>query len=493
MYSVHYSLSMVAIVGLLSACKQTTDDPGAPAAGTKATPTKLAPAPVTPAPVAPPPAPACAADRTWIDAPSLPGEVPDAPDGGCGFHQFMWQSFLYLVQPTRADPKRLEFETWMPSYGIFVAKGQSPTPWGQPAPHACSKPGSDEWLFTNIINQAGAGQPLIDPAGKNVHYGLIVDRHSYDTITQCNLYRSHCASSLDRTVAGDPGIDLGKLYPTLAFPVGTIELKTAWRVVPDGDPTAKDFYTARGYIQDPTGGACELVTLGLVGLHIVSKTADHPEFVWATFEHKSNAPDCTDLDAKPPVGDRWTFFDRAACANCDTNVYRPGKPTQVCRMHPWGDPGVGITPNGSTCDTDPNQYICKPEVKQALAANTRSMVALNEAVAAMITASGSFAPVWANYVLVGDAWTRNGVLPPSYQYQQGALAAANTAMETYVQNGESGMTNPNNCFSCHNLDSGQPTDPLPPIGVSHLFSRLHPDSGGCADGKLPAACETYHP
>ncbi len=155
-------------------------------------------------------------------------------------------------------------------------------------------------------------------------------------LTQCDLYKSSCASELKPR---NKGIDLLTKYPKLAFPSGAVELKTAWKVLTKSEEDGKTFYTTRGYIQPKKGASsCELVTLGLVGIHIVSATPQNPEFVWATFEHRNNAPDCTDLKARPPLGGKWSLFDPARCDNCPTNQFNPGRPAQVCRMHPWGNP-----------------------------------------------------------------------------------------------------------------------------------------------------------
>lgn len=483
----YHALLVPLLLGLVTACKTPpdaepkteikTDTKTEPKAEIK-TDTKVA-------------ATGCAADQAWITTPSLPTEIA-TPATNCAFQQFMWQSLLYLVQPSKTQPGSIELETFMPSYGIFVGAQASPTAWGDAAPHPCTPPdgSSKAPLFSDIIKQAGAAHPLLDKSGTPVFYAISINHAGYDMLTQCDLYRSSCASNLE---PGNPGIDLVGQYPQLALPSGTIELKSAWRVVPDGDPTAKDFYTAEGWIQDPTSKQCKLVTLGMVGLHVVSKTPDHPELVWATFEHRSNAPDCTDLASSPPVGDAWTFFDAKTCESCETNQYRPPDPTQVCRMHPWGDPTVGIAPNGNDCDADPKQPMCKPEVSASLADNTKNMVELNRAVATLIEANPTaIASVWANYELVGNLWTRDGALPPASTVQEGSLAAANTVMETYVQNGEAGVTNPNNCFSCHNLDSATFGVQLPPAGISHIFHELQPNTEGCADGKLPASCAPYH-
>src|SRR5215831_13147291 len=71
----------------------------------------------------------CPANPAWLTSSTLPTEVASSHTA-CDFEQFMWQSMLALVQPTTSNPQTLNFETWMPSYGIFVKDGM-PTPWGK--------------------------------------------------------------------------------------------------------------------------------------------------------------------------------------------------------------------------------------------------------------------------------------------------------------------------------------------------------------------------
>lgn len=44
----------------------------------------------------------------------------------------------------------------------------------------------------------------------------------------------------------------------------------------------------------PVAGKFATVTVALVGLHVVGTTINHPEFLWATFEHKLNSPEQPD-------------------------------------------------------------------------------------------------------------------------------------------------------------------------------------------------------
>ena len=434
---------------------------------------------------------ACTFNASWITGGDFPSEV----DGGdfCDFQQFMWHAFTEITKPSSTTGK-LVFETWMPTYGIFVGPGKQPSQWGSVPPNQCATaPGDTKLMFTNLTKQAGVGQPLVDQQGNKVYYGISLNETAYNFVTDCDLYKSECAAQLDGQLGG---VDLIKKYPKLAFPDGSVELKSAWKQLTPTEASSGKFYKIEGLIQPnakkPT--QCETKTLGLVGLHIVAKTANHPEFIWGTFEQENNAPDCTDLSPSAPVGD-WTFFDSTTYNNCDgeycTNHYQSNTPTQVCREHPYGDSNLGRYPNGNNCTVTPNQRICQPEVKQQLTDNTTAIKSINANAKQVFNAGHS---VWSNYFLTGNVWTSDGsaaatgVVPASQRAWSGSLSSANISMETYVQNGQAGIMNPANCFTCHSMVSADGSPDLPPVGLSHIFNQLIPKTGGCETGNLPASC-----
>jgi hypothetical protein len=450
----------------------------------------------------------CQADPNWISQPSLPTEVSSS-DQNCAFHQFMWQSFLYLVTPSQQSPDLKNFETWMPSYGMFVPAGETPTKWGQTAsPDYCQVQAQDGYVYSNLTLQAGSDQPLIDQNKNPVYYGMAVNKPAYDFITQCDLYQSQCGLSLAPDLLDqdqEAVVNIPLQYPHLAFPDGSVELKTAWKVLSTEEQESELFFVRQGMVQfgQTESETCEPVTFGLVGMHIVSNTPNNPEFIWATFENKNNVPDCSNLSAKPAKGN-WSFLSRdcAKDANCITNEYLGSDtPAEICRMHPWGDPTLGTWPDDLNCRAQPTpSYVCNRDVqKNVIVPNTVNLIMINRSVNKLLSQSKDYA-LWANYELVGNMWTKYGYLPPYLQVQQGSLSAANSTMESFVQNGVSGKTNPTNCFSCHNLDgktqvlsAGGVPKPiqLPPAGLSHIFNLMHLNTGGCKDGKLPAACSAY--
>lgn len=66
---------------------------------------------------------------------------------------------------------------------------------------------------------------------------------------------------------------------------GTIEVKSAWRRLQPGDNPAH-FYTTKAIYYDMVNGkiAYKNDTFALVGMHIIHKTVNFPDFVFATFE-----------------------------------------------------------------------------------------------------------------------------------------------------------------------------------------------------------------
>lgn len=452
----------------------------------------------------------CPAQSSWVTSPSLPSKIP-ASDTNCDFHGFMWQSFIYLMSPTNKNSPVRQFETWMPAHGIFVKAGDEPAPWGSvPDAPFCDSSGKAQpanYQFVTLTTQAGTHQPLIDQNANLVYYSLAVNEPAYDFLTQCDLYKAQCGASLapDLTIpAGLKPLNIPEKYPHLAFPTSSYELKMSWKILTKAEQESGTFYQTTGTILTPDGNCQKAYPLGLVGMHIVSNPPGHPEFLWATFEHKNNAPNCTDLSAKPPLGGSWNFYN-PDCEDCELNTYRNDKPAQICRDHPYGDPTLGVFPDGLGCDaTPPPDYICDDDVrKYIIDPNTENLQSLNASVTQMLSQLGNDNPakLLANYMLVGNVWTLGGNLPPYLQYQRGSLSASNTTMESFSQNGVSGKTATASCFSCHNLDGhtpftqGQPSTQqvtLPEAGLSHIYNLIQNTSSGCENGtELPKACAVY--
>ena len=224
--------------------------------------------------------------------------------------------------------------------------------------------------------------------------------------------------------------------------------------------------------------------LALTGIHIVGTVQDHPEFVWATFEHVSNTPDAdyfytnasgqtaeqpfssaadflfiakggpqTPANVKCAVGGTSGTIVAATVSKTDSTPACTGGivPSNTVRTYPWGS-------NAS----DSSATVLK---------NNTLLLSINDSVRTQL-ASGDLR---INYVQMGGIWTTTpstgGDAPiPNQNGDQsanlrGSLKLFNATMETYTQG--------TNCFSCHNLSQGAPNS-FGAYKLSHIYSTIQP-------------------
>lgn len=412
---------------------------------------------------APPPTGECAALSDWFPDTPFPDGNQFPLSGtlnNCAFHQWAYQMFLWLGEPSAATAGApLNLETMANPQKLLRPGGPD-----KPYPgHAADEPPSvlarlaktDDSLDADDIFQAGPGkQILVDQAGNVIYYSGLLNQDFWDFVTANQLY------DLSALSGGSSALD---------FPVNALELKLSWRVaaiLDDNDKPTKTFIpnasslfhteiqkvpvvkVVDGKITDNTGETLR-AQLALIGAHVVGVVKDHPEFIWATFEHKANAPDCSavpNAGPSPVAGLPWSLYTPNSPLSVQNqfDVNNPLNVVSVCREVPYGGGDAG---------------------------NITNIQSLNASVLA--NQSGS---VWANYELVGAQWTTgNGDIPgadgapvnPGDQ-QIGSLELANTSMETFTQDA--------NCFACHNGgvqtvtvgDSGQIV-PAKHLNLSHFI------------------------
>jgi len=218
------------------------------------------------------------------------------------------------------------------------------------------------------------------------------------------------------------------------------------------------------------------VTVALVGFHIGGIVNGHPEMIWATFEHKDNAPDVPPGTTLEEVvsKDDFTFYKggtilgecniNSAASNLKLNERKQtlSPVTQVCRQYEFGN-AAGVKPS-----------------------NTQSIKTINASVASQIDSTS----VWANYFEVGAIWfLEENALEPGMNIATdtftapsgatvnltGSLKLSNATIETFTQR----QTAMDNCFRCHNTAQEFPPkmglDPLPAtnLNISHAFQNIY--------------------
>jgi hypothetical protein len=169
--------------------------------------------------------------------------------------------------------------------------------------------------------------------------------------------------------------------------IGSMEIKAAWKVMGAGDDTTK-FYRIKAIVfNDAEGNDPSVVTLGLVGLHIIRRTPSQLNWVWSTFEQNNVGTSFYDSTSKDPINTP-PAAGKEQLVELDWATKKPlHKPTQAKRINAVEDPFV-----------------------QAINAYYQNML------------KGS---VWENYHLVSTQWINFESLTPIF--------LANLTLETYLQ------------------------------------------------------------
>lgn len=219
---------------------------------------------------------------------------------------------------------------------------------------------------------------------------------------------------------------------------GSMEIKASWRIlIPAlGDDTTR-YYCRRAtiYIDSMhTRNRQPLlltnVQVGLVGMHIIRKTAKvSANEIWTTFEHIDNTPD--DAQQAQQSDRQWSFY-KPACLNCtpnnvpDTIAGDGGRYIWETTM-PYARQYAVQAPGQQLDDSFGTQVVrTYPIYKYTDMVNQLWQTKLK-------------GMVWANYRLIGTQWKQSEVTssPTAPNF------LANTTLETYIQADAS-------CISCHN-------------------------------------------
>lgn len=370
---------------------------------------------------------------------------------------FAWQEFIALnwaassamrgqpdtsVPPSQFgdpnDQRPVVWETYKESDEVFLANAQDPGTWNSwPAGGNVKVLGGmksefdpEPILDLSDIGQASLGSPWLTAQSKILTlYERRMNEDEYNYIVGNKLYNA----DVQQTFVQKPGINLPDGTATSAAygPLGSIETKAAWLELPN--PADWPRYKISKAVVTYPGQKAKTVVVGLVGLHIIHKTALGQQFIWATFEHKQNSPDRTQV-ANKTLNPPYTYYN----PSCDpkTDYYK-------CQENA----------NPSTYDNGKNPYDAPIQVVRETPIASRpndDVAGLNEYVWAQIAAQNQDS-VYLNYELVNTLWSNQntpiqaGAHAPliAAELSPGASQepVANTTMETYVQS--------QTCLSCH--------------------------------------------
>ncbi|MCU1265580.1 MAG: hypothetical protein JWM21_1898 [Acidobacteria bacterium] len=355
-------------------------------------------------------------------------ECPNA-DGCCQpcFDCFGWQLFVALNWPAKSggepdptkpfgEPREYTDVVWQTYKSAFEVFGDTqPTPWGVNKSHELQLNSAvirDTFLKYDLQSDHNW---LTDQDGAVVRYEIRINKDEFEYILKNDLWHQE---GLFKFVTSGPGIVL-PVQKSEFGDVGAMEVKAAWRLIPEArrDYFEQNYKVAHAKVYDPATKNWTNHDVALVGLHIIKKTPNSPQWVWATFEHKDNAP----VQGKPGTGVKWNFFNPEAPAGYKPNYDAP--------------------PLRSTPRNKPIQVI---RVTQA-SSDDGGAVKINDAMHRLIAEKFPNS-VWRNYNLISVQWPSDPDNPrpdpkaqkvlPSGQPRPRVLA--NTSMETYQQTKNSG-------------------------------------------------------
>lgn len=391
----------------------------------------------------------------WAVSPGWPATPAQAgePDRNASI-----SSFGVPATPGKPMTDTTVWQSFMTAPGIFKPNAATPDMWGQTvgAPSGCTSSrgaprrilsataksaihpehrfnlstGTQSAISDEILEATGGW--LVDQEGQLVFFERLVGKAEYDYLVSKKLYDAGNQAAVVNSATGlalPKGASAAKLTsPQSQEELGAFELKAAWRNLTGKQQLWDRYLTTTAYLTSPDGSCTEAV-VGLVGLHIIHKTASMPNFVWTTFEQVDNVP----------VG------DGAAAAG----------------GYSFND-GKGTAPANQMPKCDPNCDYTTPIQVTRLVATPSGLQSVNSDMQTFFSAQTGGSSVFQHYKLVNVLWDgaptrtnpgKGATVPLVYgTFQSQANApVANTTMETYAQFGiktKGGGLQPS-CAACH--------------------------------------------
>jgi hypothetical protein len=321
---------------------------------------------------------------------TLPGDVDKTPGNASqnDFDEFSWQSFLALSAPSvggriNVDGDNIpQWRGWSSTADLLNQADPGPSG-SRFYPEVCQaipnyedyrvidQVGKVDDSFQEATEDALSTSPVIDKNGNFLRYEILISPSLYAQVVNngWNVPGTIPIDPQTGPVMGDIIGNCGLASYTGGDPadkdIGFIQIKNAWMDLTDASSLERAKYHTEELLiftpdyrtsSNPQASTCELRTMGLVGQHIMHKTLTQPAWVYSTFEHVDNAPDClgpsttggsgagTPSESCPPTVQKDWNFNPMIC-NDDADSSRiDGCPP---------DPDVPVTNRCAHCNDTP--------------------------------------------------------------------------------------------------------------------------------------------
>ncbi|MAI26395.1 MAG: hypothetical protein CMN75_10195 [Spirochaeta sp.] len=480
---------------------------------------------------------------------ALPGDIAEGDSGEVTsgtVAQFSWQTFLGLSAPrvggqiSLSGDNRPQWASWSSTADLLNQR--KPGRSGSRSYPAVCQEIKGHWRY-RALQQVGkvndsfleadrgklSNQPVIDRNGNFLRYEILLSPAFYKEVKRRRLYDPLVLQGLDE----DLNLSCGQGSYTGGDPadreMGSMVLKAAWMEAEELSESERATMHMENLLvfspgeQMSTGeDACELKEMALVGLHVVRKTLLQPGWVWSTWEHEDNAPDCAAQIAFPKGGpgsagansvcptelDRDYNFNSKGCAESDAcndcnadftsgNAVLPGQcvnpddpddlawcldlppasvkgKSQICRQIPVRH-GVCSQDATALCMTDAD---CEPD-DGVCVDNYPASSQWNAACQGVINEEGDGSSVWSHYELISSQWS-----PKDFDGCENVQAAFFAPSGTIDRNGINPQVQLEGPVVGHSNRSSRPF-----LGNSSMESYERSNCLGChASANLPAHC-----
>ncbi|MEE3327052.1 MAG: hypothetical protein VX252_06950, partial [Myxococcota bacterium] len=481
---------------------------------------------------------------------SLPGDIEVGSDGvitSDAVAEFAWDTFLALNAPevggmiSLSGDNTPQWSSWSSTADMLNQRRPGPSG-SRFYPAVCKKIKNHQRY--RVLQQVGkvndsllqasraglSNQPVIDRNGNFLRYEILLSPAYYNEVKRRKLYDPLVLRGLRENL----NLSCSQASYTGGDPanrkMGSMVIKAAWMEATDlSESELARIHTEKLLVFNPgqemsTGrDACELTEMALVGAHIVRKTQLESAWVWSTWEHEQNAPDCTAQLLLPKGGpgsatanlacpaqlDRDYHFNSKECGESDAcndcnaeftvgNTTVPGQcadpndpdgpawcldlppspikgKSQICRQVPVRH-GICSLDATIQCFLDED---CAPEAGVCVD-NYPASSAWNAACHQAIEEEGDGLSVWSHYELIGTQW---------FAQESSECENVQASLTT-----PSGTVNRNSILPQIQLEGSIFDHPnrssRPFLGNSSMESYIRSNCMGChASAYLPAYCE----
>lgn len=376
----------------------------------------------------------------------------------CIFQQWAWQKFLWLTKP---EGEKTVFENKL----IQVSSLMIPV-----------QPQLGQSLVLGDIHQAGSS-------------GILKTNPQFNASTQKSdtvYYSIHIDDTLKVAADYFKNAILEEIIPrnnSETFPVGSLELKVSWvKTSAISKDKLSEYYQTKAAIYE--NNKYTVQDVALLGMHVVGVVINHPEFIWATFEHNDMAPNYDWKTNTVSSADEKLIFGKGNTSSINGIIWSGNAPKEPNKAFTLFELGVPRTQGNGFMETS------QEEPK-----NYDNITNINSCVRSKLE------DVWKNYFYNGGLWINTDGLSPKKQADtirnladtishatkgsiaRGSLNLANLTMETYTQTFQSDVHKINagnlvNCFVCHNSENFNEDNAKSPLYLSHIFNGYLEHSTG---------------